>query len=187
MVDPTNFTNFNRTVSELEELLIFSICVAGKPAMRTAKAVANLLAYCDSASIAPFDIIRWLIKGNLLVAAMEAQGIGQYSRIGRALKESVEANLDLRKCSVEDLESIHGIGPKTARMFILHTRPNQRIAALDTHILKFLKEKGHDVPKTTPSGKRYLTLEQAFLTEADKSGMTVADFDLHLWRKYSGN
>jgi len=187
VVDPTNFTNFNRSVYELEELLIFSVCVAGKPAMRTAEAVKGLLTYGDSPCKYPFDIIRWLIERRRLISAMKKYGIGQYTRISRALKEMMRANLDLRTCSVEDLEAIHGIGPKTARMFVLHTRPNQRVAALDTHILKFLKEKGHNVPKTTPSGKRYLVLEQAFLTEADKSGMTVADFDLHLWRKYSGN
>lgn len=52
------------------------------------------------------------------------------------------------------------------------------------HILKFLKDKGYKVPASTPTGKKYKTIEGYFLKEADKSGLSVADFDLKIWKEY---
>jgi len=64
------------------------------------------------------------------------------------LLEIVKSNLDLATCSVSDLEKIRGIGPKTARMFVLCARPNQKLAVLDTHILSFMREElGINTPK----------------------------------------
>ena len=88
---------------------------------------------------------------------------------------------------MEDLEAIPGIGPKTSRFFLLHTRPNQEIAVLDTWILKYLKNAGYNAPKATPSGKKYLELEKNFLFEARKNNMKPADFDIYIWRNFRGN
>jgi hypothetical protein len=53
-------------------------------------------------------------------------------------------------------------------------------------MLKFLKEKGYKVPKKgAPSGNAYHRLEEAFIQEAEASGMSIADFDLSLWNRYS--
>jgi len=53
-------------------------------------------------------------------------------------------------------------------------------------MLKYLKEMGHnDVPKSTPTGKKYLTLEKAVLSLAKEADMTPASFDLMVWNKYS--
>ncbi|NBP02621.1 MAG: hypothetical protein EBU90_21370 [Proteobacteria bacterium] len=93
--------------------------------------------------------------------------------------------LDLKTCSVSDLESVRGIGPKTARCFLMHSRRGARYAGLDTHALKYMREKGIDVPKSTPTGKKYLELEAKFLELADRSGKSVAEFDLEIWRHYS--
>lgn len=95
--------------------------------------------------------------------------------------------LNLKSCSVDDLENIYGIGPKTARCFLIHSRPNMRFAGLDTHILKYLRGLGYEVPKTTPTGKKYKEIEQIFLNLVDKSGKSVAEFDLEIWRKYSSD
>jgi thermostable 8-oxoguanine DNA glycosylase len=43
---------------------------------------------------------------------------------------------------------------------------------------------GFDVPKSTPSGRKYSEIESIFLDMADASGMSLADFDLSIWRKY---
>jgi len=95
--------------------------------------------------------------------------------------------LNLRTCSVKDLEQIKGIGRKTSRCYVMHSRKNARCAGLDTHCLKFLADRGYKVPKATPSSeKEYLRLENAFLQLADKSGMSVAEFDLAVWNEYSG-
>jgi thermostable 8-oxoguanine DNA glycosylase len=68
----------------------------------------------------------------------------------------------------------------------LHTRKDARVAALDTHILKYMRDCGYEVPKSTPgSKKQYKKIEEQFLQLADESGQTVADFDLSIWKKYS--
>ncbi|MEW5925980.1 MAG: hypothetical protein AB1941_00700 [Gemmatimonadota bacterium] len=40
--------------------------------------------------------------------AMESVRLGRYTRIGRALTEIVDRNLDLRTCTEEDLAAVHG-------------------------------------------------------------------------------
>lgn len=185
MIDPLNITNFDRTDADLEEFWIFCICVAGKNALTTAKAVANLIDYPDTEG--PFDSIRAMVADGVLIDRLKDCGIGQFQRLSRCLVESVGGSLDLRTCTTSDLEEIHGVGPKTSRFFILHSRENARYAALDTHILKYLKEQGYSTPLATPpKGPVYRKLEDIFLAEADESGMSVADFDLFLWKKYSG-
>jgi hypothetical protein len=118
--------------------------------------------------------------------ALRAARTGNYRKLSRALPELARSGLDLRRCSVADLEALYGVGPKTARYFILHTRPDARVAALDTHVLKYLSTLGHEVPKSTPSsGRRYAELEKAFLAEADSLGLSPAHLDLLVWTSYS--
>jgi hypothetical protein len=102
---------------------------------------------------------------------------GQYARIAAAFRGVL--SLNLRTCTVADLEAVHGIGPKTARMFLLHSRPAQRVAVLDTHILAWLAQCGvADVPRSTPpAGKHYERLELAFLDLCDKAGADPASLE----------
>jgi thermostable 8-oxoguanine DNA glycosylase len=66
----------------------------------------------------------------------------------------------------------------------MHTRQhNAHYACLDTHILRWLGSKGHDVPKTTPNGQKYLDLEQLFLDYAKEMGMMPAALDLQIWNE----
>jgi hypothetical protein len=102
--------------------------------------------------------------------------LGQYTKLTKAFRQSL--NLNLKTCTIADLEAIHGAGAKTARYFMLHTRPNQRIACLDTHVIRHMRDLGLTDQKGTPGGKKYAELEQVFLNLADQSGMSVADFDL---------
>lgn len=181
MIDPYDVTKFDRRIFELEEFWIFSICVAGKEANRTADVVHRLV---EHEVMTPFQVIKDFLNKNVLMEKLQESRIGQYNRIYKALKQTVERNIDIKTASVEVLEGIHGVGPKTARFFIMHSRPEQEIAALDTHILKFLRAKGYNAPKTTPSGKKYAELEIAFLNEAKKINMTPADLDLYIWETY---
>jgi thermostable 8-oxoguanine DNA glycosylase len=99
------------------------------------------------------------------------------------LQQLAEAGLNLQTCEPADLEKIHGIGPKTARFWILWTRPDARYAALDVHILRWMRERGHKAPKQTPSApKTYARLEKAFLAEADKRGLTPRELDFKIWQ-----
>jgi thermostable 8-oxoguanine DNA glycosylase len=181
MIDPYDITKFDRKIFELEEFWIFSICVANKEANRIADIVHKLV-HCDV--ITPFDVIRMYLNEGVLMDKLKYFRVGQYNRIYKALKQTVETNFDVKNATIEDMEAIHGVGPKTARMFIMHSRPNQNVAALDTHILKFLRAKGYEAPKSTPSGKKYRELEEAFVSEAKKINMTPADLDLYIWETY---
>ena len=75
---------------------------------------------------------------------------------------------------------------KTSRCFLIHSRKDVKYGGLDTHILKYMKSLGHDVPKSTPTGKKYLKLEEIFLSLLEKSGKTLSEFDLSIWKEFSG-
>jgi len=186
MITPTSITNYNRTEEELEEFLMFAILVAGKGAEQQAK---KLEAFLDRSmhenSGKPFQHLEHLIHWGWLDLRMREFKLGQYKRIGHAFTEILKFKGRLKTVTVEELESVKGIGSKTARFFILHSRPNQRVAVLDTHILKYLKSMGHNVPKATPSKNKYKVIEELFIRIADGLQMSIADFDLHIWKTYA--
>lgn len=187
MINPTTITNYNRNQRELEEFLMFSIMVAGKSAKQTAQKL-NLFLSKRENNESPLEYVDALLHEELdinLEEAMRNVRLGQYGRLGKAFAGIVKFQGRLHEVSVEDLESINGIGPKTARFFVLHSRQNVRHAVLDTHILKWLKLHGENAPKTTPTGKKYAMLEEAFLTYAWKYELSPADLDLHIWKQYS--
>lgn len=184
MIDPTRITNFNRTNEELQEFLLFCICVAGKTAWQISKKIDDLIRL-SRLSTGESDIFFSLSKQDNLEDFLISRKIGNYKKHVRCFKELIKSNFDLRKCSVEELESIHGIGPKTARYFILHSRENSRVACLDRHVLRWLGEKGHKVPKSTPSGNKYKYLESIFIKEADKQDVSISKLDLDIWNSYA--
>ena len=58
---------------------------------------------------------------------------------------------------------------------------------LDTHILRYLTDVGYkNVPKSTPQNpKIYEKFANLFKRLANFEGMSVADFDLKIWKQYS--
>jgi len=186
-VDALNITNYNLSSEQLEERIIFWILAAGKNGVTAANCLDRLLSSWQDVSTSPFEIIKEIDRKGILPNELKKFGIGCYSVKAEYFRCLISANLDLKTCTVDDLEAIKGIGPKTARCFLIHSRENQKYAGLDTHCLKFLRDKGHDVPKSTPNGKKYRELEKIFLQYVEESGMTVADFDLMIWKKYRGN
>jgi thermostable 8-oxoguanine DNA glycosylase len=181
MVDPRNITRFDRTTAELEELMLFCVAVGGKTARVIAQALEEFLTAHPGSS--PFDTIRRLQRDGGLDSAIRASRLGKHARLARAYAELVDGDFDLRVCSVDELETIHGIGPKTSRFFILHTRPNQQLAVLDTHILRYMRSRGfRNIPAATPTGRRYKEIEAKFLALAAREGRDPAEFDLAIWR-----
>jgi endonuclease III len=181
-------TKYNRTTEELEEFILFAITVAGHNANTTAHSLEKLLTTLNFPRVSPFHAIRYGIRtrGKHFPELIQECGIGCFNQRARSYQALVESNINLHSCSVDELEEIPGIGKKTSRFYMLHSREGYRGAALDTHILKFLRESGvPDVPKTTPGSKKtYQRLEQAFL-ELVPPGIAVADFDLNIWKRYS--
>ena len=183
MIDPEKITDYHRTTNQLEEFLLFCIVAAGKNASTQALKLEALLTLCPY-SLSPFERLTKVNKQLKLRTMLEHVKMGQYGRIHDAISQLLTLNPDLKTCTTTDLETIPGIGPKTSRFFILHSRPNQKLAVLDTHVLKYMREKNIKVPKSTPSGSAYLKLEQEFLklVPANKS---IADFDLEIWMHYA--
>lgn len=182
LIDPDRITNFKRTEPELQLFWLFCIVVAGKTAKTQALALERFLNNIPGDT--PFDKIAYAWTHGTLRRRLESARLGQYARLEAAFAGSLRLNL--KTCAIKDLEAIQGIGPKTSRFFVMHSRRNQRVAALDTHILKHLRAEGVEAPKTTPSAsKRYRELEEKFLALVDKSGMSVADYDLQVWKSYA--
>lgn len=189
MIDPQNIIQYNRTHKELEQLLFFCVCVAGKSASTIAPRVNDLTDGYMTPWDYPKSLWEYLLfsSGDSLATILKNAGIGCFNQ-RQSTVMSLNANqLNLKTCTVSDLEGIFGIGPKTARFFLLSSRRNVKHAALDTHLLKWLKSQGiENVPKSTPNGKQYARLEKEFLNRVPKN-QTPAEFDLEIWKKYANN
>ena len=189
MVDPFVLDYQDASISELEEFMLFCIAVAGKNAVTTARLLDSFLSsYVPIRWESPFEYIRAHRNLKTLGRLMCFHGFGCWRMKSRGFWEIARSGIDLRTADTDELEGIYGIGPKTSRFFVLHTQPNARCACLDTHILKFLRDQGHDAPKITPSSKRqYRFLEGLFLKECDKRKVDPKTFDLKIWTKYTKN
>jgi thermostable 8-oxoguanine DNA glycosylase len=166
---------------QAEWRLIYALVVAGKSAKFAERVLAKL--FPEFGDRSPFEQVRdWISAGWLLSKLREAKS-GTYGRLERALEQIVE--LDAETCSIEELEAVHGIGPKTARFFLLWTRPGVKYAALDVHVLKFLNRLGFtNLHGTPPAGKTYAKLERIFIGLAEKIGVSARELDVTVWRAY---
>jgi 3-methyladenine DNA glycosylase/8-oxoguanine DNA glycosylase len=191
MIDPTNITDYNLTDDGLEERILFWILAAGKNGTTAAKCLDRLLKLISGPYSAPMEAVYNASNLYDLPQLMCGCGIGCYTSKARTFRELAIAcltgQLDLSDCCPDELEKIYGIGRKTSRCFILHSRKNAQYAGLDTHILKHLRAEGvEDVPKQTPSSdKQYKRLERELLKLAKAAKMSPADYDLMVWNKYS--
>lgn len=185
MVDPFKITDFNRDDAALQEFWMFCVAVAGKKATMIAGKIDEFLAPKAPGEL-PFDYVRRLVAEGRLDAAMRDARLGKYELLGKSWPFIVsDSGPDLRTAEAEELQDIHGVGFKTSRFFVLHSRSDAKVAVIDTHVLKYLKSRRHRVPKTIPVGAEYLRLERLMLRYARASGMTMADFDLAVWKHYA--
>jgi endonuclease III len=183
-ITPTEITNHNRSESELQSFWLFAAFCAGKNSDYAAACLTRLLNKCGD--LTPFEYLSSLGETNVHNALVAAR-IGQYSRLTRFIMESVK--LDLRTATLADLMGVFGVGPKTARFFLVHSRHDTEHAILDTHILKYLRSHGVETGSQTPTSMAtYLKLEKIFLSiaRAEFPNMSIAAIDLLLWMKYSG-
>lgn len=182
MIDPYDLTKPWNT-ARVQEWILFGICVAGKPADITAFKLDKFLH--PRLGRSPFEVTQKYITEGILEDRLREARLGQYRRIGVAFREVVVKVPDAVNTTVQELESVKGLGPKTARMILLYTQPNLKIAVLDTHILKWLRAQGYGAPKGTPSGKLYAFWETVVLREAAEHQMTPKEFDTWIWKSYA--
>ena len=185
-VNPTDITDFNRDTNQLESFWLFCMFVAGKNSDYASRCLSKLI---HGMSKRGYDGIFNYFKDlgrDGIHNALVANRIGQYGRLTKGIMQSLD--LDLETCTLDDLLAIHGVGNKTARFFLLHTRGGD-YAVLDTHILSWMRSHGvPDAPKNTPTtSKKYKELEKQFryLSRLKFPHLSDAQIDLLIWSDQS--
>ena len=139
--------------------------------------------------INPFQSIKSAEQHGILMQEIEKAKLGQYKKLFAGFKYISDNKLVLNNTTTEQLELIPGVGMKSSRFFLLHSSKEykDRIAILDTHILKFIKENiDNQAPKSTPTIKvKYKYWEDVFLYWCELNNKNVADFDLEVWKSYA--
>ena len=189
------------TRENLEWWILFTIAVAGKSAKQTEKKMRELLSsvhiygfdsvhVCETAS--PFALVEYLVLTHKLDKALRRVKLGKYRLLNQGFRAAIKLDLSvLEKVTPQEalrmLMAVPGLGPKGARMILLYAYPSHanQWAVLDTHVLRWLRERCRDAPKSTPSGKKYLALEAAFRAEAHRLGLTLRELDTRIWNSYS--
>lgn len=193
-IDPYNITNYSRIEEELQLFLLFCIVVAGKTAYIQAEKLEQFLCSVNERlmlpkNVKPFQTIKSAEQHGILMEEIQNAKLGQYRKIYAGFKFITEYKFDLRNTTTEQLEEIPGVGMKSSRFFLLHSDETykDRIAILDTHILKFIKENIDErAPKSTPTIRvTYRFWEDMFLDWCEKNNKNVADFDLEVWKSYA--
>ena len=140
-------------------------------------------------NVKPFQSIKSAEQHGILFEEIKKAKLGQYKKIYSGFKYISQREFNLNRMTPELLEEIPGVGMKTSRFFLLHsdTFYKDKIAILDTHILKFIKENIDErAPKSTPViPLTYRFWESRFLLWCFLNGKNVADFDLEVWKKYA--
>ena len=197
MIDPNNVTNASRSAAELEEFLLFCVVVAGKNADQQAAKLERFLA-----GRKPFAHIRSSHKAGTLDDQLKAVRIGKYALLGRSFRALAHSGINLAACTWEELTVFPGIGIKTSKFFILHSRPAQMHGVLDTHVLGWMGEHWSQaapgravVPRQSPLDPRayrywatvYSAMVAARHNAGAKAAVDWARFDLDLWKERRGS
>lgn len=194
MINPKKVTDYNRNEWQLQEFLLYCICVAGKKSEIESPKVRK---FCMDGrmgfGLKPFKLIQKLMR----ISSVEEDGLMQhlkkykiapYQQRYNSFKDvATLLNKNLNEVTLDELMQIRGLGTKSSRFFLTHSREDFNEAVIDTHILSFLKDQGHeDIPNVTPqSEKVYERLATLFKSYANFEGMSVADYDLKIWTQYS--
>jgi len=172
------------TRPELQFWILFTIAVAGKGAKVTEQKMLAFLRDAGRPLMSPFRIIYLYITENSLLRKLKKHKLGKYTLLMKGFPAALD--LDLDNLDVEKLMKIPGIGPKGARMILMYGFPDVKdYAVLDTHVLKWMRAHGYEVPDATPDGKVYEKLERWVIAEARARGMSPRQFDTFVWQQYA--
>jgi hypothetical protein len=194
MIDPSNVTNASRSAEELEEFLLFCVVVAGKNADQQAAKLERFLG-----GRRPFAFIRSSDREGLLDSRLRDARLGKYALLGRSFRALARSGADLRTCAWQDLTGFPGIGLKTAKFFVLHSRAGQMHGVLDTHVLSWMRERwgrpgrrSLAVPRHSPQDPLaygfWETVYFGMVAERHRGDrVDWARFDLDLWKERRGS
>lgn len=178
-----------------ESFLLFAVLVAGKNSTMIMKKTNTLISDLigEDSPTSLFKYITTHYSDNdyeLLENVLKRNKTGKYSLLLNFFRDIKKSNINLLTCSLEELESLRGVGKKSSRFFMVYNRKDQQdCAILDTHLLKFLKKNGYDAPDQTPSGKKYDELEKAFikLAKTVRPKQSISDIDFEIWYQAKEN
>ena len=189
MIDPKKVTNYKRNKSELQEWLLYGICVAGKKSEIETRKLDKFLEGARNLDMTPFEYIRYLEDdcGELREEMMECKLAPYRARYNSFTDAVTLLPDDLSEVTIDDLQEVRGISTKTSRFFLTHSRDDFDEPVLDWHINKFLRDEGHDdVPVDTPQNpKVYARIAKLFSDIAEQRGQSVTELDLEVWKLYS--
>src|SRR5947209_2384484 len=124
MIELKRITDFGRSPPALEELLLLCAAYGTQGLYDTADALHLFLSTVHSREHLkgwqPFEGLRRLGKRDDLAEVMKNHGLRSHKKTARGIAAVVECGVDLRTCTVEELEAIPGITPSAARLFLLH-------------------------------------------------------------------
>lgn len=201
MIDPRNVTSYGLPPEGLEEQLLFWVLAAGKTALVAAGQLEAILdrarfvaSHMVAADAGPFDVLRAYrapASPRVIRKLLRNYGVGCHGLKSRCINALLDLRLDLARCSVEELDAVPGIGPKTARCFVLHTREGADVSGLDTHILAELadekrrrKARWRKVPSATlTAAGTYAYWERIVRRLAAEAGLSMAEYDLAVWNR----
>jgi hypothetical protein len=198
MIDPSNVTHCSRSPAELEEFLLFCVVVAGKNADQQARKLERFLG-----GRSPFAFIRRSDREGKLERRLRRVRMGKYSLLVRSFRQLSGSGIDLGTCTWEDLTRFPGIGLKTAKFFVLHSRAGEMHGVLDTHVLGWMRDRAASaaprpiaVPRHSPQDPAsyrfwetvYFGMVAAHRHGEGKPPVTGwARFDLDLWKERRGS
>ena len=193
MIDPKKVTDYNRNEWQLQEWLLYCVCVAGKKSeIESPKVRKFCLDPRFGFNLKPFDLIRKLlgvssVEEDGLMQHLKKYKIAPYKQRYNSFKDAVTLLPDnLSEVTLNELQEVRGISTKTSRFFLTHSREDFDEPVLDTHILRFLQEEGYRVPLSTPQNPdEYARVSKIFRQIANHEGKSVTDLDLEVWTQYS--
>lgn len=159
-----------------QAFLLFAIAVAGKKADTIVPKIRALLSESLPREL-PFTYLLRLGREGIDRRIREIS-LGRYNTLAPAYY-TVANRIDVNKTSVSELESVMGIGPKTARYFMMYAH-GLECAVIDTHIKKFLRECG-------VASADYYVQEEEFLRRAKALNLKPSDLDNAIWRYFARN
>lgn len=179
-----NKPDYTRDENELQEFLLFSMMVAGKNAKIVCNKLNQFAEDVDPNGDGILSACAQLDQMGMLEEKIREHKLGNYTRFLRFVREAFRKGLKIGSCSIDELETLFGIGPKTSRFFVSFTRKGCRYAILDRHVLAWLRDQGIKAPKTTPTDRRkYLELEKTYLELVGDKDPSQTDYQIWLSKR----